>query len=794
MKTSFTSFSKRVFILFVLVAHQIICQTTGKIVPWTYNPANNPGFNTSAYEAWAYQRKIDWTTQTLPFRMLKPVGYNTSGPGYPLVVMLHGRGERGTDNNYHLLWGGQIHQQAVQSGAFPGFVVFPQEPFGAWTNGPDFTAGQQSTALSQVFDLIDSLVLKYKIDPDRIYVHGLSSGGTGTWASMYHRPDLFAAGLPMSAPGDQSQVSKIAPTPIWLFQGSDDTNPIAAVSRAMISALRGAGAIDATLTKYTEYPGVGHFTWNLAYTDPDFFPYMLRQNKKNLRLLGANPIPSGGTSALGISAGMGAYQWYKDGNPIAGATGHRLDGISQPGSYYVLFKRKPSSPTWVTSTTIVLTGSASNLAPTASITAPLGGAAFVSPANITITANASDVDGTITKVEFYANGSKIGEKITSPYTFAWNGVVAGTYALQVKATDNLGASSSSSVVNIVVNTPTNNLPTVSITSPANNSSFTAPASITISANAFDDGSIKRVEFYDGGTLLGSDLTSPYSFTWNSVPVGNHSLTAVAVDNLDASATSTVVSVQVTNTGGTLGTGLTGTYFNNINLTAPSVLKRNDATINFSWGVGSPLNGVVNTNNFSARWTGKILAPATGTYSFSVQGDDGVRLRVNNTFIINNFNYKNSTDVGTISLTAGQFYDITLEYFEGGGDATIIMRWSYPGQALVVVPQGNLYPSEILPAARVDMDAVTDTQVDYNLAMYPNPASEVLNFNVSALTEEVVISIKGITGTKTSVEKAFSNAIGEINVPLNELENGLYLVSITHDGYTIKEKLVIHKVE
>jgi hypothetical protein len=349
-------------------------------------------------------------------------------------------------------------------------------------------------------------------------------------------------------------------------------------------------------------------------------------------------------------------------------------------------------------------------------------------------------------------------------------------------------------VNIVVNTPTNNLPTVSITSPANNSSFTAPASITISANAFDDGSIKRVEFYDGGTLLGSDLTSPYSFTWNSVPVGNHSLTAVAVDNLDASATSTVVSVQVTNTGGTLGTGLTGTYFNNINLTAPSVLKRNDATINFSWGVGSPLNGVVNTNNFSARWTGKILAPVTGTYSFSVQGDDGVRLRVNNTFIINNFNYKNSTDVGTISLTAGQFYDITLEYFEGGGDATIIMRWSYPGQALVVVPQANLYPTEILPAARVDMDAVTDTQVDYNLAMYPNPASEVLNFNVSALTEEVVISIKGITGTKTSVEKAFSNAIGEINVPLNELENGLYLVSITHDGYTIKEKLVIHKGE
>ena len=91
----------------------------------------------------------------------------------------------------------------------------------------------------------------------------------------------------------------------------------------------------------------------------------------------------------------------------------------------------------------------------------------------------------------------------------------------------------------------NQAPTVSITAPASGASFTAPASISISANASDaDGSISKVEFYNGTTLLGSDLTAPYSFSWTNVAAGSYSITARATDNGGLTTTSASVSVQV----------------------------------------------------------------------------------------------------------------------------------------------------------------------------------------------------------------------------------------------------------
>lgn len=791
MKTSSTALGKRILLCIVLFAQGLIAQTTGKIVPWTYNTSYNPGFNTSAYEAWAYQRKTGWTTQTLPFRMLKPVGYNPSAPKYPLILMLHGRGERGTDNNYQLLWGGQKHQIAVQTGQFPGFVVFPQEPFGSWTNSEKYNASgtQPSTALSQVFELIDSMIIKYNVDPDRIYVHGLSSGGTGTWACLYNRPDLFAAALPMSTPGDETQVYKISPTPIWLFQGEEDTNPIAAISRSMMNALRNAGATDATLTKYTEYPDVAHFVWNLAYDDADFFPFMLRQNKKNIKLLGPNPIPNGGTTTLGISAGMGAYQWFRDGNPLAGATSHRLEGITLPGTYTVQFKRKPTSTTWVTSNAVVINGSNVNQPPVVSITTPEDNTSITSqtPVTVPIEASASDPDGSIAKVEFFINGVKVDEKTTAPFTTSLYVDASGAYTIQAKATDNQASATFSVIANLSV-TIQNLKPTVTLTAPSNGSSFQEGESIVLSATASDpDGTIQRVDFYDGNTLLFSDLESPYSYTWLNASVASHNITAVAYDDLGASKTSDISVVHV-NSSQSLGTGLTGTYYNNMYFSPPFVLKRNDATVNFAWGTASPLSGVVNTNNFSVRWTGKVLAPITGTYTFSVQGDDGVKLYVNNVLIINNFTYKNSVDVGTIALTGGVKYDIVLEYFEGGGDATIISKWSYPGQALVVVPQQYLYPSENLPAGRIALDNMAESK----LTIFPNPAKDQLSIALPALTESLQVSIKSISGADVAFEETFSNVSGNVNVPLTNLMGGVYMVSVSHDGYTAIEKLVIEE--
>ena len=113
------------------------------------------------------------------------------------------------------------------------------------------------------------------------------------------------------------------------------------------------------------------------------------------------------------------------------------------------------------------------------------------------------------------------------------------------ATDNDGAKTTSSAVAVTVGSPTNNPPTVSITAPAAGTRYTAPASITITAAAADSGgTVSKVEFYAGTTLVGTDTSSPYSFTWSGVTAGSYSLTAVATDNANAKTTSTAVAVTV----------------------------------------------------------------------------------------------------------------------------------------------------------------------------------------------------------------------------------------------------------
>ncbi|HEX2659213.1 MAG TPA: Ig-like domain-containing protein, partial [Polyangia bacterium] len=221
------------------------------------------------------------------------------------------------------------------------------------------------------------------------------------------------------------------------------------------------------------------------------------------------------------------------------------------GSYAITARAYDNLGLFSTSTAANVVVTPANQAPSASITSPADGAVFTAPALITIAANASDTDGTISKVEFYQGATLLGTDTTAPYSFAWTNVPAGGYALTVKAYDNLNAVTTSAVVNVVVNTATNKAPTVSITAPANNAVFTAPAQITISATASDsDGTISKVEFYQGTTLLGTDTTNPYGFAWNSVAAGSYALTAKAYDNLNAVTTSAVINVVVNSSTGT----------------------------------------------------------------------------------------------------------------------------------------------------------------------------------------------------------------------------------------------------
>ncbi len=211
----------------------------------------------------------------------------------------------------------------------------------------------------------------------------------------------------------------------------------------------------------------------------------------------------------------------------------------------------------------VTVGAPANVAPTVALTSPAAGQSFTQGSAITLAASASDVDGTVARVEFYADGVKLGQATSAPYSYSWSGATVGSHVLTAVAYDNAGASKTSAAISITVNAGAPNVPpTVALTSPAPGQSFTQGSVITLAASASDaDGTVARVEFYADGVLLGQATSAPYSYSWSAAAVGSHVLSAVAYDNTGASTTAATVSVSVTAGAGgqtvTLQNGLNG---------------------------------------------------------------------------------------------------------------------------------------------------------------------------------------------------------------------------------------------
>ncbi|MGV3659526.1 MAG: Ig-like domain-containing protein [Prosthecobacter sp.] len=184
-------------------------------------------------------------------------------------------------------------------------------------------------------------------------------------------------------------------------------------------------------------------------------------------------------------------------------------------------------------------------APAVAITAPAANATFDAPATININADATDSDGTVAKVEFFNGATKLGEDTSAPYAFEWSSVAQGAYSFTARATDNVGLVTTSDAVTVTVNPPSTMPPVVVLTSPVNNAAFIEPAAITLTASASDsDGTVAKVEFYNGATKLGEDTSAPYTLEWSAVPAGSHTLTAKATDNLTAASTSASITISV----------------------------------------------------------------------------------------------------------------------------------------------------------------------------------------------------------------------------------------------------------
>ena len=216
---------------------------------------------------------------------------------------------------------------------------------------------------------------------------------------------------------------------------------------------------------------------------------------------------------------------------------------------------------------------------------------------------------------------------------------------------------------------------------ANSIQLAATASTTASG-----ASITKVEFFDGFNLIHEDTSEPFSFIWTNATTGTHRITAKATDSAGAVAFSPFSNISVSENG---PFGLLAEYWPTLNMSGVPQ-TRTDANIQFDWANGAPMPGIPN-DNFSARWRGRLLAPTSGTYTFSTETDDGVRLWVNGVLLIDKWVNQGTTKYSnTISLIAGQLYDIEMHYFDNFAGAVARLLWTPPSSTEQIVPASHLF--------------------------------------------------------------------------------------------------------
>ena len=233
--------------------------------------------------------------------------------------------------------------------------------------------------------------------------------------------------------------------------------------------------------------------------------------------------------------------------------------------------------------------------------------------------------------------------------------------------------------------PPNVAPTAALSAPAANAAFVQGTAITVSANAADsDGTVARVDFFDGATLIASDTTAPYSISWTTAAAGAHTLTARAVDNAGAATSSAAVAITVTAAPPPppppAGAGLRGQYFSNASFTGAAALVRNEApALNVGAGA-APVTGFA-TSGWAVRWEGTITSAASGSHVLRTSNlaDDGVRVWVNNVLVIDNWAQPAATSrTATVTLQANVALPIRVEYFDQAGAAQLALAWQLPG--------------------------------------------------------------------------------------------------------------------
>ncbi len=389
--------------------------------------------------------------------------------------------------------------------------------------------------------------------------------------------------------------------------------------------------------------------------------------------------------------------------------------------------------------------------PTVSLSSPEDGTALDAPAAVTLTAEAQDTDGVISLVEFYSGTTRVGQFLNPPYTMALPNLGAGSFIFTAVATDNSGLKATSGPVSISVHLPeppgsgsglvgeyfsgldlknlafTRTDPAInfswgSATNPVPNEHFSVRWSGKLQAqhaglhlfHADTDDGLRL--WIDGRLLIDHwDSHPPYETEDTAsialLPGRYYNITMEYFDDVSTAVARLYWTQPGLRPGGTYGPeggvkeiiptsqlypadqGLRATYYSDTNLSNRAFTRIDDA-INFFWNTNSPdPTSLIGT--YGARWTGKVKANAAGQYQFFTSSDDAVRLWVNGQLVINHWwTHPLTEDNGYITLpTAGQFYDLTLEYFNITAPGTMVLSWLPPGETKQVVPTANLTPHQ-----------------------------------------------------------------------------------------------------
>jgi len=255
-----------IFVALVLTGCLLICGCGA--VDKAENLSGEPNMETGRQQAKSFEKfdiKMQFPVLNAKYYLYLPADYEKDQTAWPLILFLHGAGERGDDLAKIKVHG--LPKILQEKKDFPFVVVSPQCPADNW-----WSSDMQLLLLNE---LLDEIISKYQIDTNRVYLTGLSMGGYGTWALAIKEPERFAAIVPICGVGQVDKACRLKNTPVWAFHGAKDPTVPVEKTKQMVEAVRKCGG-DAEMTIY---PDAEHDSWTRTYANPRVFQWLLEHSR-----------------------------------------------------------------------------------------------------------------------------------------------------------------------------------------------------------------------------------------------------------------------------------------------------------------------------------------------------------------------------------------------------------------------------------------------------------------------------------------------------------------------------------